>query len=277
MKNILVVTVLVVVFASGIGIGLYKGATLKTSGKVSSDFSNGWLAAEEKLMMAGTIPSNLYSLSGEVEKVSGNEIYFKADLKNPLLAEDLKTRIAVVKNDTSIILYKNKEQKVTPEQTAAAMKKRMEIAEARKSLHKDSPDCFKGEVSKENSSQKCIDLMEQSEKLDDQERIINDIFTPYEVIKLKDVSMIVPGMQISVDSRSFKNDVVLGENIEIKSSDKMEENSPVIKKEDISKMKKFEAGSIELREVLKQVDKPAQLEKDSGVVEVAPGQFEVIK
>jgi hypothetical protein len=277
MKNILIICLLVVAMIIGVGIGFYNGAMFKTSGFGSSNFSDGWQAAEEKLMLAGTIPSNLYSLSGEIEKIVGNEIYFKADLNNPLLSEDLKTRIAVVKKDTSIILYKNKEKAVTSAEIEAGMRERMDIAEKRKSLSENSPDCFLAQNSEENISQKCIDLMEQLGKLDEQERFVNESISPYEVIKVEDVSMFKPGMQILVNSKHSQENIIVSERVETKPSDKMEETAPVIQKEDISKMKKFEASSIELREGSKEVDKLVQPVQDSGVVEVAPGKFEVIK
>ncbi|MDD4902580.1 MAG: hypothetical protein PHE24_05615 [Patescibacteria group bacterium] len=76
--------------------------------QMTGSFADGYNAAKKKLADVGMFVSQSPSLSGQITKVSGNEITFTAPLPNPLDDESLKTRIAVVSKDTVITLYRLK-------------------------------------------------------------------------------------------------------------------------------------------------------------------------
>lgn len=57
---------------------------------------------KEKLVKAGAIKEYANSLSGKILSVQGNEVSFEAALVNPLQDESLKTRTAVIMDQTKI-------------------------------------------------------------------------------------------------------------------------------------------------------------------------------
>ncbi|MDD4902583.1 MAG: hypothetical protein PHE24_05630 [Patescibacteria group bacterium] len=62
------------------------------------------------MLQTGAIKDYANFLSGTVLSVAGNEVSFSAPLVNPLQDENLKTRVAVVTADTKIYVYKLRSQ-----------------------------------------------------------------------------------------------------------------------------------------------------------------------
>lgn len=134
-KFILMSLAIIVSFISGLGLGYILTSsdfleTRQIQGQYSDTFIGGWTAARQKLIESGFImATEIFSLSGSIEKVADNQVVLATRLMNPLDDELLKTRIALITSDTKIIIRRQKneaEQKAEEElrdsQTAALRK-----------------------------------------------------------------------------------------------------------------------------------------------------------
>ncbi len=115
--NITLVTSLIVLvaFVAGLLVGTlvvakaYGGTGLTALvSPMTGAFTDGWNAAKKKIAEINPMMNNVSSLSGQIKEINGKEISFTAALINPLDDESLKTRIAVVNNDTKITVWKLK-------------------------------------------------------------------------------------------------------------------------------------------------------------------------
>lgn len=116
-KNIFIAVAIICSVITGIIIGfgvsqinkIYIANDRSISQKEMDDkradaFKNGWMAAKQKLIDSGYVNADKNSLSGIIKEIGENKIIFTAELVNPLDDESMKTRTALIAENTKIIL-----------------------------------------------------------------------------------------------------------------------------------------------------------------------------
>lgn len=202
--------IVLVAFIAGLLLGTLVVAKSYSGGSISAlispmtgSFADGYNAAKKKLADSGFFGRQMTgSLSGQITKVSGNEVTFTAPLVNPLDDESLKTRTAVADDKTTITLYRQKtadqitaDQKAGQTETADAQS---QIASFQKQLNKCGPG---GTSSNTADCQKIYDDYNAAmQKLNDA-RALMDNFAKVDNAKLSDLQA---GMQITVYGAEIK-------------------------------------------------------------------------
>lgn len=114
-------------------------------GDYKDTFSDGWQAAKDKIKEAGGMVMPITEtriLSGDIEKIDGNKITFKTFLLNPLADDDLKTRVAIIDNETSIIVYGKKSEEEANEDREESRKKLGGLRIQRETLSSEVQECL---------------------------------------------------------------------------------------------------------------------------------------
>jgi hypothetical protein len=225
--------VVLIAFITGLMVGSLVAVKAYGSGvsKGGGSFSQGYAVAKKRLADSGLLTNQAVSfLSGQVNKIVGEEITFSTKLLNPLDNDSLKTRIAVIGADTDITLVSLKSPRLSAADQEAIQKEITDLQTKQSVLQSEVIKCYKAM----NSAQ----CQKVSKKNDDLAEKITEAFqkmNPYEKARAASLNEIKPGMQITVFSK------------EIKSADS---NSSVTSQEDISSKIKFDAKRVEFMEVL---------------------------
>lgn len=214
-------------------------------GNFRDNFADGWRAAKEKLAETNPMMNNVFSLSGQVKEVSGKEISFNSNLVNPLDDEALKVRTAVVTGDTKVTIWKLK----TPEQIANDQKdgqaKMASLQQESEDLRSTMMNCDKARMeiiaapAANEESAECKDARNQfgevMKKMDEARQQM-DMYQKIENASLSDVK---PGWSINVTSVVIK-----------KAGETDTPAAMMSQNENIASVQKFNAGSIDLREMM---------------------------
>ncbi len=190
-------------------------------GNYKNTFADGWTAAREKLKESGIVGTEARALSGEVSEVKGDKVVFSASLTNPLADESLKTRTAVITNDTELVVRKRKSQEQIEKDQAEAREKLGGLKLKRDNLAKETANCAPPAMpGEEGEDDECASAFEEYDK-------VRAEITDLEIKAMDDYSEIADA-KISDIEKGYSLIVTAGE--------------------DIAEKKEFKAIKIEARE-----------------------------
>ena len=248
--------IVLIAFVAGLLVGTLVVAKTsggnKLSGLVSpmtGAFADGWNAAKKKLAEFNPQMGNVSSLSGQITAVKGKEISFKTALINPLDDESLKTRIAVIDNNTKITVWKlktseqaAKDQKESQATTASLQKEsealRATINDCNQKMMKTAAPTAAPTAAITEESADCKTARAKSDAnmkamVDAQQKM--DVYQKVDNASLSDVKV---GWNISVMS------------LALKTGDATKAPTPMMSQyENIASSQKFTASSIDVREM----------------------------
>ena len=232
--------------SKGVSGNKIAGGEMK-KGDFKDNFADGWRAAKEKLAEMNPMINNTFSLFGQVKEVNGKEISFTSNLVNPLDDESLKTRTAVITGDTKVTIWKLK----TQEQFASDQK---DSQAKLTSLQKESDDlratvmaCDKARMgtavaatpAATEESAECKTARNQSNEMMKKMDEAGQQMDMYQKIDNANLSEVKAGWNVSVTSATIKNDDKAGAPV-----------AAMYQNENIASAQKFNAGSIDIREMM---------------------------
>jgi hypothetical protein len=215
-----------------------SGIKLASIVKMTGSFADGYNAAKKKLLDSGIIPPRQQGiLSGQITDISGNNITFTAPLANPLDDESLKTRTAVVANDTTITLYRQKSVEQMAQDQAAGQKAMTDLQGQISSLRIEMSKCQAPTASSSaKSGDACATLSNEYADAIQKQNQINQQMSPFAKVDNATLSDLKAGMQITV----------YGEKIDQTGNKPMANPANFA---DISGSLKFNVSAIDAREV----------------------------
>jgi hypothetical protein len=237
--------IVLVAFVAGLLVGSLvvvksSAGKITLANPMTGAFADGWNAAKKKLAEFNPMMNNVSSLSGQVQSVNGKEVSFSTSLINPLDDESLKTRIAVINDDTKISVWKMK----SAEQMAADQKdgqeEMAELQEESMELNKEMSSCMEKRMANPESGagDACQAVNEKSNKMNQAMMAAQQKMDMYQKIENAGPGDIKAGWNISVTAAPAE-----------KSADVESPMGMFSQYENIASSNKFIVSAIDVREV----------------------------
>jgi hypothetical protein len=207
---------------------------------MTGSFADGYNAAKKKLNDSGYFPHQNGTLSGQITGVNSNEVAFTAPLVNPLDDASLKTRTAVVTNDTTITLYRLKSADQLAADQQNGQKQMTDLQSQISSLQSQMNKCGPAAIGFTANSADCQTISKEYSDALQQMNQANQLMDMYVKVNNASLNDIKSGMQITV----------YGEKVQQPSNSQPAALAPLMNSfADISEQAKFNVSLIEVREM----------------------------